>query len=356
MAYTAIDDPTLYFSTTIYTGDGQQNRAVTIDGTGMQPDLLWNKSRSLGEQHAIGDSVRGVQRKIGSSNNDAESSASSYTNFSTITSTGFTVATGGVDGAVNQNNATYVNWAWKAGTAFSNDASSTSVGSIDSSGSVSTTAGFSIISWTGTGSNATIAHGLGVQPQIVWVKNRDDTASWNIYTVIGTGAKGLFFNETAALDSDTSYFNSGTSSTTTFPVGTANTANGDGDKMIAYCFANVKGYSKTGSYEGNGNADGPFVYTGFKPAWVMTKSIDTTSNWNIFDNKRSPFNDRDDYIKANAGAAEDTGSSDIQMDFTSQGFKIRGNNDEANGSETFIYMAFAESPFVSSSGVPTTAR
>ena len=336
MAYTTIDDPTLYFSATLYTGDGQQDRAVTIDGTGMQPDLLWNKSRSLGEQHAIGDSVRGVQRKIGSSNNDAQSSAGSYTNFSTITSTGFTVATGGVDGAVNQNNATYCNWAWKE----------------------TATAGFDIVLYTGNATGRTIAHNLNAVPKMIITKNVSASGDWYTYHQAVGNTKPMLLNQTnAASDADASFWNNTSPTSSVFSVGGATAVNGNGNSIIAYVFAEKQGYSKFGSYVGNGNANGTFVYTGFKPAFVMTKSSETTSNWEIKDNKRLGYNQVDTYIKANAGAAEDTGVSSHAMDFLSNGFKHRGNNDEVNGSgEAYIYMAFAESPFVSSSSVPTTAR
>ena len=230
-------------------------------------------------------------------------------------------------------------------------------GSIQTNISPNTTSGFSIVSWTGSGSAATIGHGIGIQPQMVFVKNRSDTASWNVYTVIGGGGKGLFLNDSAAFDSDSSYFNNGTASTTTFPVGTANTSNGSSDNMIAYCFANVKGYSKIGGYTGNGNADGTFIYTGFKPAWFMIKrSAVAGENWYMYDNKRpNAFNPNKYILIANETASEYTSFGDI--DFLSNGFKVRTTNNSANDSgETYIYMAFAENPFTSSSGTPVTAR
>ena len=225
MAYTTIDDPTLYFSATLYTGDGQQDRAVTIDGTGMQPDLLWNKSRSLGEQHAIGDSVRGVQRKIGSSNNDAQSSAGSYTNFSTITSTGFTVATGGVDGAVNQNNATYCNWAWKE----------------------TATAGFDIVLYTGNATGRTIAHNLNAVPKMIITKNVSASGDWYTYHQAVGNTKTMLLNQTnAASDADASFWNNTSPTSSVFSVGGATAVNGNGNSIIAYCFAEVPGFSKIG--------------------------------------------------------------------------------------------------------------
>ena len=351
MAYTTIDNPELYFQTKLYTGN-ETARSITLDGSeNMQPDLVWLKIRTQSYSHRIFDSVRGANKRIHPDTNEAEDLPT--TALTSFDSDGFSL---GNNTGENKTGDTFVAWNWKAGTSFTNDASSTGVGSIDSSGSVNTTAGFSIISWTGSGSGATIAHGIGVQPQIVFVKNRDDTASWNVYTVFGGGGKGLFLNDSAAFDSDTSYFNNGTASTTTFPVGTANTSNGSSDNMIAYCFANVKGYSKIGSYTGNGNADGTFIYTGFKPSFVMAKMSSSTGNWSIFDNKRSSFNVVDEMIKGNSSQAELADSS-RKIDFNSSGFKIRADHADINTSGgTYIYMCFASSPFTTSTGIPTTAR
>jgi hypothetical protein len=349
MAYTDIDDPTINFNTKLYTGNGSTN---AITGVGFQPDWTLLKDRNDTSGTRAYDSVRGAIKRIRTDLTDAEIDDSD--GLTAFGSDGFTL---GADGATNANTTLYVSWNWKAGTSFSNDASATSIGTIDSTGSINTTAGFSIISWTGTGSAGTVAHGLGVQPQIVFVKNRSDTASWNVYTVIGGGGKGLFLNEQNGFDSDSSYFNDGTASTTTFPVGTANTANGSSDNMIAYCFANVKGYSKIFQYEGNSNSDGSFVYLGFRPAWLMVKPVDASDNWVMFDNKRhnaknsstAPY-----FFYANKTFAETTDTKLI--DLLSNGFKIRSSGNTVNRSSTFIGIAFAESPFVSSAGVPTTAK
>ncbi len=346
MAYTTIDKPSDYFNTVLYTGTGNSH---AITNVGFAPNWVWLKKRSGSENHILTDSVRGATKTIRSNTNDAENTESEF--LKSFDSDGFTL---GTRSEPNGSGATFASWNWKAGTSFTNDASSTGVGSIDSSGSVSTTAGFSIISWTGSGSGATIAHGLGAQPQIVFVKNRDDTASWNVYTVIGGGGKGLFLNDNAAFDSDSSYFNDGTASTTTFPVGSANTANGSSDNMIAYCFANVKGYSKIGSYIGNGNASGTFVYTGFKPAFIMYKNTARAISWLIHDNKRLGYNPDNDEQHPDTSAADGT---DDRADILSNGFKIRESSNLMNVSgEQVIYMAFAENPFVTSTGVPATAR
>jgi len=352
MAYTTIDDPSAYFQTKLYTGN-DSSRAITFDGnTNMQPDWCWFKARSEAYNHAAFDSVRGTTKLIRPNQNNAEETHS--TTLTAFGSNGFSL--GGGDAFTNADTVTYASWNWKAGTSFTNDASATGIGTIDSSGSVSTTAGFSIISWTGSGSGATIAHGLGAQPQIVFVKNRSDTASWNVYTVIGGGGKGLFLNDNAAFDSDSSYFNNGTASTTTFPVGSANTANGSSDNMIAYCFANVKGYSRISSFVGNGNADGTFVYLGFKPAFIIYKNTTNAREWILLDNKRLGYNPSNYSLFPNN---TDTGSdgSAVSADLLSNGFKLRTTSEHDNESgNTFIYMAFAENPFVTSTGVPACAR
>ena len=348
MAYTTVDNPELYFQTKLYTGNGSA-QSFTLDGSeNMQPDWVWIKPRSFDDNHILVDSVRGTNKILRSNLVNAESTLT--TMLTSFDSDGFT--TGGNDN-VTRNSETFVAWNWKASGSTSSDSN----GSITSTISANTTAVFSIVTYTGTGSNATVGHGLGAVPQMIIVKNRDGgTDNWAVYHGELGKDKWLKLNTSDASATDTVMWNDTTPTSSVFSVGTYTNSNGNTNGMLAYCFSEKQGYSKFGSYEGNGNADGPFIYTGFKPAFVMCKSIDTTSNWNIFDNKRSTFNDVDDYIKANANAAEDTGSSDIQMDFLSNGFKIKGNNDEVNGSETFIYMTVAESPFVNSNGVPTNAR
>ena len=355
MAYTTIDDPTIYFDTTLYTGNGS-SQTLTMDNVG----LLWMKRRDSSIRHCLFDSVRGGHY-TGSgdppllvSNSNAAAQGTDIDSAAKGITFGATQTVIGNDAAgysYNVSGHSMVGWQWSAG----GSASSNSDGSITSSVSANTTAGFSIVSWTGSGSAATIGHSIGVQPQIVFVKNRDDTASWNVYTVFGGGGKGLFLNDSAAFDSDTSYFNNGTASTTTFPVGTANTSNGSSDNMIAYCFANVKGYSKIGSYTGNGNANGTFIYTGFKPAFIIVKNTSSSTNWEMFDNKRVGYNESNWHLKPNSSDAEDVGT--VRLDILSNGFKIRTTGSNLNTSgNTYIYMAFAENPFVTSTGVPTTAR
>ena len=350
MAYTNIDDPTLYFSSTIWTGNGVDDRAIVIDGTGMQPDWVWIKSRNDTDNHRLVDSVRGATKHIESDNDTAEQTSS---NVKTFTSTGVTLST---NGSVNADSELYASWSWKAGTSFTNDASATGIGSIDSAGSVNTDAGFSIISYTGTGANATIAHGLGSVPKMYIARNIDDVEQWTTYHV-GIGATHhLRLNTTDAKIDEAEVWNDTEPTSTVFSVGSSGAPNGDGNAHIAYCFAEKQGYSKFGSYTGNGNADGPFVYTGFKPAMVILKlSSVAGENWYIFDNKRDTDNVMTQILYPNLGNAEATGTTNI--DFLSNGFKLRNAGDFLNGSGRIqIYMAFAESPIVNSNSIPNNAR
>ena len=349
--YTTIDDPTAFFQCEIWTGNGS-NRSITLSGNSdLQPDMVWLKQRSGSENHNLYDSIRGAGKRIIPNLANSESTTNELTAFN---SDGFSLADGD---EVNKSSSTYVSWNWKAGTAFSNDASSTGIGSIDSVGSFNNTCGFSVVSWTGTEANATVKHGLSSAPKVIFIKCRDtDSRSWVVYHDSIGNTKHLTLNETdAEADSDAS-FNDTSPTTSVFSLGSSNNANASGT-MIAFCFAEKQGYSKFGSYTGNGDNDGTYVHLGFKPAFVMTKSSATTSNWEIKDNKRLGYNTVDTYIKANAGAAEDTGVASHAMDFLSNGFKHRGNNDEVNASgEAYIYMAFAENPFVTSGGVAGLAE
>ena len=358
MAYTTIDDGSVYFQTLLYTGNGSSSRALTNTGNSdLQPDWLWVKNRSNAVTHGIWDSSRGAGKRLTIAVDAEEDQA----NLASFNSDGFTVNTGDI---VNTNTHTYVAWQWKAnaGTTASN-----SNGGVTSTVQANTAAGFSIVQWAGDGSDETVGHGLSSAPQMYVVKNRADSTDWRIgQTVSGnimTGGNGYYME----LNDDKASTNPGSAVTwgstptaptsTVFTVGSNNAHNGSGDDFVAYCFHSVQGYSKIGSYTGNGNADGPFIYTGFKPAWVMVKETTSgnTNDWNIYDSKRSTFNSMDDILEANLSDAEGTGRADI--DFLSNGFKQRNTHADSNRSGgTFIYMAFAESPFVSSKGVPTTAR
>ena len=254
MAYTDIDDPSEYFNTKIFTGDNSANNAVT--GVGFQPDWIWFKNRNAANDHAIVDSVRG--RKALSSNNTSEElTLNANKDFESFDSDGFTVDVVEQLNSFNKSGDSLVSWNWKAGTSFTNDASSTSVGSIDSVGSVNTDAGFSIISYTGTGSNGTIAHGLGVVPAWIIHKRRDDDSGWVVWhKSIGTNIMEL--NETGAAQGGSSYINGTVPTSSVFSVGTSGDINASGGTYIAYCFAEKKGYLKTGKWIGNGNNNGPF--------------------------------------------------------------------------------------------------
>ena len=357
MAYTTIDDATIYFSTTLYTGNGQQNRAVTIDGTGMQPNMLWIKSRSLGEGHVLADSVRGATKRVIPNSSDAE--ATSATNIASFTSTGFTVANGGVDGAVNQNNATYCSWAWKTDTSFTNDASGTGIGTIDSTGSFSNDSGLSVVTYTGTGSNGTIKHGLNSIPKIVFWKRLDNAAgavNWIVQsTILGNQTK-LVLNNTEAVSTNSSFSQTNNWTSALLDLKNYEGQNASNGTYVAYCFAEKQGFSRVGTYIGNGNADGTFAYTGFRPAFVVIKkAIGGTENWYMVDNKRNAFNIVNEFIKPNTGNAANTTSG--TFNFFSNGFKNTASGGGQNESgHTYLYMAFAENPFVTSTGIPTNAR
>ena len=354
MAYTVIDDAGLFFNTKLYAGNGSTQ---DIGGIGFQPDWVWIKNRDQADDHAITDSVRGVTKQL--ETNSADNDGTESTNADGLTAFGSDGFSVGDDVIYNTNAENYVSWNWKAGTSFTNDASSTGVGSIDSAGSVSTTSGFSIIGYTGTGSNGTVAHGLGVAPSMIIFKNRSTDNNWNVFhKTLGNG-KFIRLNDTGA-EGNTGRFNSTSPTSSVFSLGVngATAVNGDGNSIIAYCFADVKGYSKFGSYVGNGNADGPFIYLGFKPAWILFKrASDGTNNWGIIDNKRDTFNPVTQQLHSNLNNAEGTTSGNGCGDFLSNGWKIGVTSASRNASgATFIFMAFAENPFVTSTGIPGTAR
>ena len=353
MAYTTIDKPTDYFNTVLYTGNGSTGHAIT--GVGFQPDWLWIKERSSTSAAFIYDVIRGVNVKLTPSTTDADSTvADSMTSFD---SDGFTV---GNNGATNESGQTVVAWNWLAG----GSASSNSDGDITSNVSANTTAGFSIVSYTGTGTASdTVGHGLGVTPAMIILKNRTEATSWcvahkslstdKVLRLEGTNAEGDIGDgelDSPPNNSSTFGFNNGTSGT---PLKVVNESS---DNYIAYCFAEKKGYSKFGSYTGNGNDDGVFIFTGFAPAFVIRKRTDSTNDWVIFDNKRPEYNVRDKRLGANLSDAEASGNTN-RLDLLSNGFKNRGTANGSNGSgASYIYMAFAENPFVTSGGIPCTAR
>ena len=351
MAYTTIDKPDDYFNTILWTGDGTSSRSLT--GVNFQPDWTWIKRRSDAQAHSITDSVRGVTKSLRSDSGGAEDTSNANGYLSSFDTDGFTVAKGSDPSRTNTSSATYVAWNWLAdGTASSN-----SDGSITSSVSANTTSGFSVLTFTGTGSNATVGHGLGVAPKLVIVR-RPGTQSWRVgCDAIGWG-NVLYLNESDGTSAVATAFQSTAPTSSVFSVGTDTGVNGSGDSSIAYCFAEKKGYSKIGSYTGNGSADGTFVYTGFKPAFVMIKNTGSTHDWWMLDNKRDVDNPTNARLRANSTSADDSAGN--SHDFLSNGFKLRtsGSADVNESSATMVYMAFAENPLVAnvSGGIPATAR
>ena len=343
----SIADPTDHFNTVLYTGAGSGPNANTVNTVGFQPDFTWIKNRGDIESHVLQDSVRGVAKFLQSNTTTADQDTGGG-DINAFNSDGFIL--GYTNNRSNATNDTYVAWNWKAGTSFSNDASSTSVGSIDSTGSVNTDIGFSIINYVGSGGNGTYAHGLGVTPEMVMVKDRTDTANWAVYhSAIGTG-KYLELNTSDAVTTDSVQFPSVTSTVIGVGVqGDGSITNTNTDNYIAYCFASVDGYSKIGSYIGNGNADGTFVYTGFKPAWVIFRKV-PSENWHIKDNKTAPINVMRQVIDPNRTGAE-VADANTDLDFLSNGFKMRASHGTSNaGSTEYFYMAFAEQPFKYANG------
>ena len=357
MAYTDIDKPSDYFNTKLYTGTGS---SLAITGVGFQPDWIWFKERGATRSHALVDSVRGRNKVVFADlNNAEETSAASTNDLKSFDSDGFTVGVTNVSGSFNTDSGSHVAWNWKAGTSFTNDASSTGIGSIDSAGSFNNDSGFSIVSYTNTNQSAnsgvaTIKHGLNTTPNVLILKDRDATSDWQVFHSSLPTNKYLDLNTTDAAAVDTNVWNNTAPTSSVFTVGDNSYSNPANRAMIAYCFAEKKGYSKFGSYTGNGNADGTFIYTGFKPAWLMIKRTDAANSWIIMDNKRNTFNPMGEELKAEVS---DAGNDATRWDQLSNGFKLRNAGAAVNASGgTYIYMAFAENPFVTSTGVPATAR
>jgi len=345
MAYTTINDPTDYFNTKLYTGNGSTQ---SITGVGFAPDMVWTKKRSATDFHAINDKVRGALKIVFPNTTDTEDTSSGC--LTSFDSDGFSL---GSNGGFNANTATFASWNWLADNT---SGSSNTDGSITSTVSANTTSGFSIVSYTGTGANATVGHGLGVAPNMIINKCRTATQNWATYHSSLGGTKALFLDGDDAETSSVSYFNNTNPTSSVFSVGNSGDTNKSSQTHISYCFAEKKGFSKFKSYVGNGNADGTFIYTGFKPAFVIFKRTSGTQDWGLFDNKRSNYNPVDELIYPNYSLAE-SGDNANKFDFVSNGFKLRASGQQMNQSgDTYIYMAFAENPFVTSTGIPTVAR
>ena len=342
-----IHKPNLHFNTKLYTGTGSSN---AITGVGFQPDWVWGKQRSGTNSYELYDAVRGVNKIIYSDLTDAEGTNSN--GVSAFNADGFTVAG---NTSINLSGQTVVAWNWKANGAGSSNYD----GSITSTVSANTTAGFSIVKWTGTGANATVGHGIGSALDFIIVKNRATTNQWCIYNRPRGATKFIHLDATDSESTASSVWNNTEPTSSVFSVGVSALTNGSSNSMIAYCFAEKKGYSKFGSYTGNGNADGTFIYTGFKPALIIFKRADSTGFWRIVDNKRDVDNVAHHFLFANDSSVESTavGSSQYDTDILSNGFKIRTTLASSNASGgTFIYMAFAENPIVGSNNIPTTAK
>ena len=349
MSYTnGLDKPSDYFVSNLHTGNGGTLNITSLD---FQPDWVWVKERNNAKDHALYDSVRGANKLLESNKTGLEATTSA--GISSFNSDGWTT---GDFFQTNDNGDSYVSWNWKAGTSFTNDASATGIGSIDSAGSFNNDSGFSIVSYTGTGSSGTIKHGLNSVPSVIIIKVLTNTANdWCVYHQATGNNQSTFLSESNAASSN-AFINNTTPTSSVFSVDGSNYSSGSSRNYIAYCFAEKQGYSKFGSYTGNGNADGTFVYTGFKPGFFMAKRIDASDMpWVMIDNKRNSFNALSNTLLANSAEAANTGTD--RADFLSQGVKIRTTSGAWNASgASFIFMAFAENPFVTSTGVPATAR
>ena len=344
MAYTTIDKSDDYFNSVLYTGNGSTQ---SITGVNFQPDFTWIKDRSDAFDHRLTDSVRGATKLLYSSLTNAE--ATEATSLTSFDSDGFSL---GSANGVNTNADNHVAWNWLAGgTGVTN-----TNGDITSTVSANTTSGFSVVTWTGAGSAGTVGHGLGAVPKFIITKKRNNTGNWACYHSSLGNTKYIYLNGTGASATYSGFWNNTTPTSTLISLGTDDNVTGSGDNIIAYCFAEVKGFSKFGSYTGNGSADGTFVYTGFKPAWLMIKCTSSgTTQWRMYDDKRDTYNPV--YKELNANTSDAENASTRYHDFLSNGFKMRDTNINTNGSgSTYIYMAFAENPLVTSGGTPTTAR
>ena len=370
MAYTTIDDPSLYFQTALWSGDNATTQDITNDGNSdLQPDWVWVKCRNTsgnGFDHVVFDTSRGVDNNVDKalspSQTDSEGLGDNVTTsaqlggVSAMLSDGFTVREGTLDNDaryVNESSRTYVGWQWKANggtkTSFSESGNNPA-----GTHQANTTAGFSIVTHVGTGSAGTIAHGLSAAPEWILTKGLDQAHAWiTAHKSVGFD-KNTLFNTTDAFASDSTYNNTDPTSSV-FTVKNQGGVNNDGENYVHYLFHSVQGYSKFGSYTGNGNADGPFVYTGFKPAWLLVKRTDSAGDWSLYDSKIGAGNPINGRLEPNNDDVEVTG--DNNFDFLSNGFKGRDTPTQMNADGgTYIYIAFAEHPFVSSKGVPTTAR
>ena len=348
MAYTTIDDPSAHFQTALYFGNAS-TLSVTFDGNSdMQPDLVWIKARA-GKSHALHDSSRGAGERISSDSGAAEVTASS--SVTSFDSDGFSLGSNNTE----NDSESYVSWNWKAngGTTSSN-----TDGSLTSTVQANTDAGFSIVTYSNPGTaNNTIGHGLGVQPEVIIFKNLGTTDDWHVASKYLTNytTYGLTLNTDVAQGIYTNAMNATEPTSSVFSIGGVGRTGSNGNEVVAYCFASKQGFSKFGKYTGNGNANGPYIYTGFKPAMLILKKINGAENWYILDTKRDEYNIVYKRLFPNLSLTEYV-NLDI-LDIYSNGFKIKTSSTVVNSNGTsYLYMAFAENPFVTSTGIPTTAR
>ena len=348
MAYTTINKSSLHMNTKLYTGTGSSN---ALTGINFQPDLTWIKKRDGTNYHVLTDAVRGATKQIYSNDTGAEQAVAE--GLKSFDSDGFTL---GTNGDTNGSGGSYVGWNWKAGTTsgITTDGNTTIT---PSSYSINQTAGFSILKFIGNGvEGAKLAHGLGTTPAMVIIKRTSTTGDWVVYHKNLTATKSVFLNYTdaEAARSPNGYIYS--PDATNITLSNHGDINNNGVTTVAYCFAEKTGYSKMGSYVGNANVDGPMIFTGFKPALVITKNSSIADWWGMFDNKRLGYNSSDSPRILFPNTSDVESNSKI-LDFTSNGFKIRSSNGAVNGSgNTVIYMAFAEAPLVGSNNVPCTAK
>ena len=352
MAYTTINDPSAHFQANAYTG-ASNPETITNDGnSNLQPDWLWSKRRDSSAPHYIFDSNRGVNSSLSSEDNGAEDTASTY--LASFDSDGFTT---GSDSALSYSSRTYMAWQWKAN---GGSTSSNTDGDQTSTVQANTAAGFSIVTYSGDGTgNFTVGHGLGSTLDAIIVKRKDDTSNWYVWHKnLTSGAYVIYLNANNAEASESTIWNSTVPTSSVFTIGTDANLKTTGD-YVAYCFVGKQGYSKFGGYTGNGNnGDGSFIYTGFKPKWLMIKrAVGGTQNWHMSDTSMKNTNENTQRLLPSLTAAEETRPTTDSINFLSNGFKCNsGENIINDNGDTYIYWAFAENPFVSSNGIPATAR
>jgi hypothetical protein len=357
MAYTTIDDPSAHFQTATYTGNGS-TQSITNDGhSDLQPDLIWAKNRNDAYDNVLGDSTRGAGLTLISNSTSAE--VNEGTNgLTSFDSDGFSL--GGNSGGWNFSSAkTYVAWQWKANAGST---SSNTDGNITTTVQSNADAGFNILTYTGNGTaNQTIGHNLGVTPDVWIFKRRDAGSSWVVgasdSSFFGGTSNFLILNGTNTIQTSNNIFGASPANSTLMRVGSQTDVNASGGTYVCYAFAQKQGYSKFGTYEGTGFGNGPYIYTGFKPAFVLMKNCNTVDNWILLDNKRDGYNPTEKYLMPSSSSAESTNVDAGKIDIYSNGFRIVTSYQSINkGSDKIFYMAFAENPFVTSTGIPTTAR